>query len=47
MHRHFHGKAEEKQEIGQPETGGLMAGILNPKFSKTKQTFCPLYRDAL
>ena len=45
LHRHFHGKAEEKHEIHQPEIGGLMAGILYPKFSNTKQKCCPLHRD--
>jgi hypothetical protein len=27
LHRHFHGKADEKHEIHQPEIGGLTAGI--------------------
>ena len=27
LYRHFHGKAEEKHEIHQPEIDGLVAGI--------------------
>jgi len=27
LHRHLRGKAEEKHEIHQSQTGGLMAGI--------------------